>query len=161
MTDSWLHWEPGSFVDSELPLLFGPRMRGCSRRLSWQPRDVDFGDTLCGRPCRVGRGLLLCFPAVTGSCRAGGALSSVGSTVLDLAGLAAALGAASLATPPPHSSTNPRSSDRVPSLQKTDRSASRRAVCLGRRYVDWMVLMWQAVQPWRVFGLRGPHFGFA
>ena len=55
------------------------------------------------------------------------ALSSVCSTGLALFGLAAAVEAGSLAAPPLHSTTSPRSSGRVALLPTTARSASRRA----------------------------------
>ena len=46
------------FVDCELPLVSGPRGRGCTRRFSWQPQDLDFREALGGRPSRVARGML-------------------------------------------------------------------------------------------------------
>ena len=46
-------------------------MRGCNRRFSWHPADVDFRDAVDGRPSRVARGLLHGCPAVTRSDAAG------------------------------------------------------------------------------------------
>ena len=63
------------FFDCELPLVGGPSLRGCNRRFSWHPADVDFRDPLDGRPSPVARGLLLGCTAGTGS------VASVGGTV--------------------------------------------------------------------------------